>query len=301
LKKNSSIKQHKKSLPSPILIVTGVSGAGKSQALKVLEDFGYFCVDNLPIMLVSKFLDLLEEPAASMAPMQRITLGVDIRARGFLEEFPRMIEEFRLRGYPFKTLFLDSSEEVLLRRFSETRHRHPLTGKALLDAIRTEKSRLTTIKDLADKVIDTSYLTLGELKENISSFLGIVNAKEMSLAVVSFGYKYGLPIDADLVWDVRFLPNPNYIAALKPLTGLDDPVSRYVIGQVKARAFVDKLWTMLKELLPSYIREGKSYLTVGIGCTGGRHRSVAMAHALAEKLRKGNYTVREFHRDMDKA
>lgn len=293
-------RKTKPKLSEPIIIATGVSGAGKSQALKILEDFGYFCVDNLPLPIAPKFLDILEEPFQDVLAFGRIALGIDIRAKGFVDDLPKILEEFKMRGYSYKTLYLDAAEEALLRRFSETRHRHPLTGKALLDAIRTEKGQLMKIKEMADKVIDTSQLTLGELKEQISSFLGVVRAREMSLAVVSFGYKYGLPIDADLIWDVRFLPNPNYIAALKPLTGLEEPVSRYVLKQAPSEKFLNRLTTLLKELIPLYMREGKSYLTIGIGCTGGRHRSVAITRALATKLRRSDLNVREFHRDIDK-
>lgn len=294
-------RRTKLKLAEPIIIATGVSGAGKSQALKILEDFGYFCVDNLPLPIAPKFLEILDEPFQQDAlAFGRIALGIDIRAKGFVDNLPRVLEEFKIKGYSYKTLYLDASEEALLRRFSETRHRHPLTGKALLDAIRTEKSQLMQIKELADKVIDTSHLTLGELKEQISSFLGVVSAKEMSLAVVSFGFKYGLPIDADLIWDVRFLPNPNYIAALKPLDGLQTAVSQYVLKQAPTEKFLNKLTALLNDLIPLYMREGKSYLTFGVGCTGGRHRSVALARALASRLRRHGFNVREFHRDIDK-
>ncbi|MBI2070208.1 MAG: RNase adapter RapZ [Elusimicrobia bacterium] len=282
----------------PILIVTGVSGAGKSQALKILEDFGYFCVDNLPTGLVKNFLEMLNKPTNSVPA--KVAMGIDIRAQAFLDDLPKVLEEFRLRGYRYRILFLDAGEEVLLRRFSETRHRHPLSARALLDAIRTERVQMTKIKEIADKVIDTSSLTLGELKEAISAFLGVTHEREMNLAVVSFGYKYGLPIDADLIWDVRFLPNPNYIANLKPLTGLDAAVERYVLGSPKAKAFIGQFLRMLRDLIPQYIREGKSYMTMGIGCTGGRHRSVAIARTLAQELRSAGYTVREFHRDSEK-
>ena len=286
--------------PYPLVIISGLSGAGKSQALKILEDFDYLCVDNLPTALVPRFLDLLEYTASSLPHLQRVALGLDIRAKSFLEDLPQALEEIKERGFACRILFLDASEEVLLRRFSETRHRHPLGSKALLDAIRTEKTRMMIFRDRADKVIDTSRLTLAELKESISGFLGVVHEREMNLAVVSFGYKYGLPIDADIVWDVRFLPNPYYIASLKPLSGLQAPVAKYVLGNRKAKTFISKLVGALRGLLPSYIQEGKSYLTLGIGCTGGRHRSVAIAHEMARILRGAGYAVREFHRDADK-
>ncbi|MBI4370082.1 MAG: RNase adapter RapZ [Elusimicrobia bacterium] len=282
----------------PIIIVTGVSGAGKSQALKIFEDFGFYCIDNLPTLLVKEFLQVFERPSG--LPTSRVALGIDIRALAFLDELPRVLEEIRLRGYRYRIIFLDASEEVLLRRFSETRHRHPLSARALHDAIRTERAQMLRVKEMADKVIDTSSLTLGELKEAISSFLGVTHGREMNLAIISFGYKFGLPIDADLVWDVRFLPNPNYIASLKSLDGLSAGVAGYVLRNPQARFFVRDLRQMLRRLIPQYIREGKSYLTLGVGCTGGRHRSVAIAHALAQELRHAGYAVREFHRDREK-
>lgn len=282
----------------PLLIITGLSGAGKSQVLKILEDFGYFCVDNLPIVLVNDFLKALVHPSAF--PRSHVALGLDIRAQSFIDELPRVLDELRARGCRYRVLFLDASEEALVRRFSETRRRHPLGTRALHDAIRAERAQLLKVKEIADKVIDTSALTLGELKEAISGFLGVAHEREMNLAVVSFGYKYGLPIDADLIWDVRFLPNPNYVANLKPLDGLSDPVSSYVFRFPQAKKFTKAFVKLLFELIPQYIREGKSYLTIGIGCTGGRHRSVSIAHCLAQELRKAEYSVREFHRDLEK-
>ncbi|MBI4064153.1 MAG: RNase adapter RapZ [Elusimicrobia bacterium] len=281
-----------------IVIVTGVSGAGKSQALKILEDFGYFCVDNLPIFLVRNFLEMLGRPYA--VPMNKVAMGLDIRARSFVDELPKVLEELRASLIRYRILYLDASVEVLLRRFSETRHRHPLSTRALHDAIKTEHSQMVKTRAIADKVIDTSSLTLGELKEAISSFLGVSDQREMNLAVVSFGFKYGLPIDADLIWDVRFLPNPNYIAKLKPLSGLNTEVQQYVLKNPKAKEFMKQFVRMLTNLIPQYIKEGKSYLTLGVGCTGGRHRSVAIAHEFAADLRHAGYSVREFHRDADK-
>ncbi len=288
----------KKGSTPPLIIVTGLSGAGKSQALKVLEDFSYFCVDNLPTVLVAQFLDTLER--SSMTRFNKVALGIDIRTHAFLEWMPQMLEILRQRGRECKILFLDAKEDILLRRFSETRHKHPFSGKSLIEAIRSEKKQMQPLKEVAHQVIDTTDLTLGELKEAVSIFLGVSHESEMHLAVVSFGFKYGLPGDADLVWDVRFLPNQNYIAALKPLDGLDAKVSRYVFAQPKAAPFAKNLLKMLRDLLPYYIHEGKSYLTVGIGCTGGRHRSVAIAHNLSDMLRDAGYTIREFHRDVHK-
>lgn len=284
---------------NPLVIVTGVSGAGKSETLKVLEDFGYFCVDNLPTVLASQFLDVLEKQPASN--FTKVALGIDIRAKSFLEGLPAALEQLQRRGRQYRILFLDAKEDVLLRRFSQTRHKHPFSGKSLIEAIRTEKRRMQPLKEAAQQVIDTSELTLGELKESVSSFLGIVHEREMHLAVVSFGFKYGVPADVDVVWDVRFLPNPNYVAALRALDGLDGKVARYVMNQPQAVSFARQFLKMFCGLLPAYVREGKSYLTLGIGCTGGRHRSVVLGHYLAEALRKSGYTIREFHRDVNKS
>ncbi len=279
--------------PKRLFVITGMSGAGKSQALKVFEDFGWFCVDNLPIALLDQFVRLtLKTPR-----MTRVALGMDVREGRLLSSLPLQLKEMKSRGLRISVLFLDAPDEALVRRFSETRHRHPLGGK-VGDAVRQERRLLAPIKGAADKVIDTAHLSLGELKEKISETLGLTRTREMTLQVTSFGYKNGIPIDADIVMDVRFLPNPHYVPGLRRLTGLDGKVRRYLLAQPIARRFLDDWIKLVTALLPHYVREGKSYLTIAVGCTGGRHRSVFCTRWLAQHLRSAGHPVQEFHRDI---
>lgn len=279
--------------PRKIFVITGVSGAGKSQALKVFEDFGWSCVDNLPIALLDGFADLvLRSPR-----MTKAALGMDVREGRTLEFLPPLVKELRGRGLDVRVLFLDASDAALVHRYSETRHRHPLGGK-IADAVKQERRLLAPIKAEADKVIDTTKLTLGELKEKISETLGTTRTREMTLQVVSFGFKHGMPIDADIVMDVRFLPNPHYIKTLRPKTGLDGPVQQYILKQPVARKFLKDWLSLIETLLPHYVKEGKSYLTIAVGCTGGRHRSVFCTRWLAQNLRTSGHPVQEFHRDI---
>ena len=276
-----------------IFIITGISGAGKSQALKVFEDFGWFCVDNLPIAMLDEFASfVLKSPA-----MTQVALGMDVREGRVLTLLPRQLRELKGKGLDIRTIFLDATDEVVVQRFSETRHRHPLGGK-IADAVKQERKLLAPIKGVADKVVDTTHLTLGELKEKISETLGLTRTREMTLQVVSFGYKYGIPIDADIVMDVRFLPNPHYQSTLRRKTGLDEPVQNYILAQPIARRFLNDWHEIITTLLPHYVREGKSYLTIAIGCTGGRHRSVFCTRWLAQKLQSSGHPVQEFHRDI---
>jgi UPF0042 nucleotide-binding protein len=279
--------------PKKIFVITGVSGAGKSQALKVFEDFGWFCVDNLPIALIDDFARLVVKSPS----MTRVALGMDVREGRLLAMLPPLLREMKTKGLDIHVLFLDAADESLVRRFSETRHRHPLGGK-VADAVKQERRLLAPIKGAADKVIDTTNLTLGELKEKISETLGLTRTREMTLQVVSFGYKNGAPIDADIVMDVRFIPNPHYIAALRRKTGLDEAVQKYILAQPIARRFLHDWLKLIAKLLPHYVREGKSYLTIAVGCTGGQHRSVFVTRWLAQKLRRSGHPVQEFHRDI---
>ena len=276
-----------------VYIITGISGAGKSQALKCFEDFGFFCIDNLPIAMMDQFADLL----VRKADLKRVALGVDIREGRFLAGLPAILTRLKARGVDHRIIFLDASDQVVIQRFSETRHRHPL-GKKVDRAIREERRRLIPIKEVADKVFDTSNMTLGELKERLSETLELTRSREMTLSIVSFGYKFGLPMDADLVLDMRFLPNPHYVPRLRRLTGLDSRVQRFILGQPIARKFLDALVPLLSGLLPHYVREGKSYLTIAVGCTGGHHRSVFVTRYLAQKLRSTGHSIQEFHRDI---
>jgi UPF0042 nucleotide-binding protein len=275
-------------------IITGISGAGKSQALKCFEDFGFFCVDNMPVELVENFAELKSTQAH-----KRVALGMDIREGKSLEALPDLLKHLKSKGIDHRVLFLDASDAVVIHRFSETRHRHPL-GLKVEDAIKEERKHLLAIKEIADKVIDTSNMTLGELKEALSQTLELTRTKEMTLSVVSFGYKYGIPLDADIVMDVRFLPNPNYVPSMRKLTGLNAPVQRYILGQPAARTFLEGYLKLIGSLLPQYVREGKSYLTIAIGCTGGRHRSVFITRYLAKKLRGSGHPIMEFHRDIQR-
>lgn len=283
----------KRSTQKKIFVITGVSGAGKSQALKVFEDFGWFCVDNLPIALLDEFAAFVQKSPA----MTRVALGMDVREGKVLGALPPLLRRLKEQGLDINVLFIDAADAIVIHRFSETRHRHPLGGK-IADAVRQERKLLAPIKGAADKVIDTTRLTLGELKEKISETLGLTLTREMTLQVVSFGYKHGMPIDADIVMDVRFLPNPHYLSALRKKTGLDEPVQKYILAQPVARRFLNDWHKLISTLLPHYVREGKSYLTIAIGCTGGRHRSVFCTRWLAQKLRATGHPVQEFHRDI---
>jgi UPF0042 nucleotide-binding protein len=279
--------------PRKVFVITGVSGAGKSQALKCFEDLGWSCVDNLPIALLDSFANLvLKSPS-----MTKAALGMDVREGRTLEFLPPLIKELRHKGLEVRILFLDASDASIVQRFSETRHRHPLGGK-IADAVRQERKLLAPIKAEADKVIDTTTLTLGELKEKISETLGTTRTREMTLQVVSFGFKHGAPIDADIVMDVRFLPNPHYVKGLRPKTGLDAPVQAFILKQPVAKRFLHDWLKLITTLLPHYVKEGKSYLTIAVGCTGGRHRSVFCTRWLAQNLRSSGHPVQEFHRDI---
>lgn len=276
-----------------LFVITGLSGAGRSQALKIFEDLGFVCVDNLPVDLLGRFGELVLS-----APHYGLTaLGLDIRGGDFRRDLEGFAQVMRHKGVDTRVLFLDASDEALVQRFSETRHRHPL-GKNLAQSIRAERRFLADIKGLADKVIDTTNLALGELKEQVSLAIGAKRRAEMQVSVVSFGYKYGLPRDADLVMDVRFLPNPYYVAALRKKTGLDAPVGRHIMKNPVTKPFLAGFIKMVETLVPFYIREGKSYLTIAIGCTGGRHRSVFITRHVASVLRADGYEAREFHRDV---
>jgi UPF0042 nucleotide-binding protein len=281
--------------PRRLFVISGISGAGKSQALKSFEDFGFFCVDNLPLTLIDSFADLLK----GSKEHKDVALGIDIRGGEHLSRFATSLDELRRKGLVVRVLFLDASDESLVERFSEIRHRHPL-GVNILEAIRRERVLLSEIKGMADKVIDTSSLTLGELKEQLSIALEARHKQEMHLSIVSFGYKHGLPIDADLVMDVRFLPNPNYVAGLKRKTGLHGPVQDYLWRSPLTKGFLKQFTSLVLSLLPHYIREGKSYLTVAIGCTGGRHRSVFVTQQLAKALGQAGYKAWEYHRDISR-
>jgi len=281
-----------------LIIITGLSGSGKSTAIDALEDAGYFCVDNMPVTLMPKFLDL---HAGVVSEVQKIALGMDLRQKGFVEEFRAVFEEVRRKGFGPRVLFLEASEKVLVERFSETRRQHPLSrdGK-LLSGIREEREKLEDLKPFAERVIDTSLCTVHELKQMIilqaSRDMGL---ERMRVSLVSFGFKYGIPLESDLLADVRFIPNPYFIPELKKLDGRDERVRAFVMKWAEAARFLDRYSELLKSLIPLYEKEGKSYLTISIGCTGGRHRSVVVAGELAARMESFRKGISLTHRDLD--
>lgn len=278
-----------------LIVVTGVSGSGRLSALRILEDLGFYCVDNLPVALAPSVLRL----ATSHDPrLKGIALGVDARERLFFPEWPRVFTELDHDGYTPEVLFLDCSDEVLARRYSETRRPHPLAerGATIIEGIREERLALAEMRERASRVIDTSNLSVHELREVLTAWiLGSASDDRMSVALVSFGYKYGMPVGLDVVFDVRFLPNPFFIADLRPLDGLDSVVRDYVVSSTEAQTFLDQVSRLLEFLIPLYHREGKSYLTIGFGCTGGRHRSPAIVVELSERLREHGIEIQTRH------
>jgi UPF0042 nucleotide-binding protein len=278
------------------VVVTGLSGAGRSQTGAVLEDLGWYVIDNIPTPLIIKVADLVSGPGPEV---QRVALVVG-RHAGQLDDLQLAIEQLRASGERVKVLFLDASDEVLVRRFEGTRRRHPLGQEGVVDAIADERGRLEAIKEMADVVVDTTGLNVNQLRERLSDLFGNDDANAMQILVLSFGFKHGVPLDVDNVLDVRFLPNPHWVEAMRPLTGLDEPVRRYVLGQPEAKEFLQRTEHLLKFLVPAYVKEGKSYLTIAIGCTGGRHRSVVLAEEIADRLRKLGYNPSTIHRDVER-
>jgi len=295
-RRTSRPKRRRARQTAPLVIVTGLSGSGKGSVLKALEDLGYYCVDNLPIDLIPTFADLYLKTSGEV---QRAALVVDIREGEALEKLPRVYENLR-RTAPVTLVFVEASDDALLRRFSETRRPHPLGADLpLREGIRRERKLLKRIRARAEIVIDTTRFNPHELRRFVEERLVETDQhRALMISLVSFGYRYGVPPDADLVFDVRFLPNPNFVPAYKSLTGKDRRVARYVFAFPQAKEFMNRIVKLLLYLLPHYIREGKSYLTIGFGCTGGRHRSVAIAQAVREKLAGSKYEVKISHRDL---
>ena len=295
-RRTSRPKRRRARQTAPLVIVTGLSGSGKGSVLKALEDLGYYCVDNLPIDLIPTFADLYLKTSGEV---QRAALVVDIREGEALEKLPRVYENLR-RTAPATLVFVEASDDALLRRFSETRRPHPLgTDLPLREGIRRERKLLKRIRARAEIVIDTTRFNPHELRRFVEERLVETDQnRALMISLVSFGYRYGVPPDADLLFDVRFLPNPNFVPAYKSLTGKDRRVARYVFAFPQAKEFMNRIVKLLLYLLPHYIREGKSYLTIGFGCTGGRHRSVAIAQAVREKLAGSKYEVKISHRDL---
>ena len=283
------------------VIVTGMSGGGKSTARKMLEDQGYYCVDNLPFALIPVFVEMAY---AGAAHQDKVALCVDARSGSDLGELERILEEITIKGYPYEILFMECEDSVLIKRYKETRRAHPMSPKGRIETgITKERKALAFLKSHADYIIDTSNLLTRELKEELDKiFVDNKEFKNLVITVLSFGFKYGIPSDADLVFDVRFLPNPFYYEEMRPLTGNDALVHDYVMGFDVAKEFLEKLTEMIKFLIPNYISEGKNQLVIAIGCTGGKHRSVTLANGLYEALQTEDrtYGVKVEHRDIEK-
>lgn len=280
-----------------IIVVTGLSGSGRSAALKDFEDIGFYCVDNLPLALLPSFLEF----AGRSEEASRSAIGIDIREKGFTERFPSLFGELKARGFAVELIFLDASDHALVRRFSETRRPHPLArGETpLLEGIRKEREALGEVKKLADRTIDTTDYTVHDLRQVIERHYAEADAgRPMVITLVTFGYKFGVPFELDLLFDLRFLPNPHFVPGLRPLTGEDARIREYIMAGHEAGEFFTRLLGFLEYLLPRYRSEGKSYLTIGLGCTGGKHRSVALALLIAERLREKGYDVNVKHRDI---
>ncbi|HKL79492.1 MAG TPA: RNase adapter RapZ [Mobilitalea sp.] len=279
------------------VIVTGMSGAGKSSVLKMLEDSGFFCVDNLPIQLVKDFTRLVSE-----GQQKKIALGLDIRIGGALNELDDILQDLTDSGFLYEIIYVDCAPEVLVKRYKETRRIHPLSGVGRVEkGIKQEREELDFLRKRADVIIDTSHLLIRELKAQINKiYVDDEIFNNFMITLLSFGFKYGIPVDADLVFDVRFLPNPYYITELKNKTGKDIEVKQFVMGSDVSMEFLEKLEDMLTFLIPNYIVEGKNQLVVSIGCTGGKHRSVTIVNELAEKLKSKKYGIKVEHRDIAK-
>lgn len=282
------------------VIVTGMSGAGKSTALKILEDVGYYCVDNLPVLLIPKLAELIRVPNEEI---NKIAVGIDIRNRHSFSEFEKVLDEMTEAAFEYEILFLDSRDDVLVKRYKETRRKHPLVKDGRIDqGIEKEREKLAVLRERADYILDTSTTLTRELQSELNKiFVENKEFKNIYVTVLSFGFKYGIPNDADLVFDVRFLPNPYYIEHLRHQTGNDSEIREFVMSSETAKTFLNKLEDMVRFLIPNYISEGKHQLVVAIGCTGGKHRSVTLANELYEALsQEENYGIKIEHRDIEK-
>ena len=280
------------------VVVTGMSGGGKSTALRMLEDAGFYCVDNLPVPLIEKFVELIAAPDGEVT---KVALGLDVRADQAFGDVQKILENLKANGYLFEILFMEANDKTLLKRYKETRRMHPLSLDGRIeDGIRKERKVLNDIRNKSDYVIDTSNLLTRELTEELERiFVQNEEYNSLMVTILSFGFKHGIPADADLVFDVRFLPNPFYIDELKYKTGNDKEVQDYVMGFPEASVFIDKLADMVEFLIPNYIKEGKYQLVIGIGCTGGKHRSVTLANHLYMRMKnKGSYGLKIDHRDV---
>lgn len=281
-----------------LVVITGLSGAGKTLVLQNLEDMGFFCVDNLPPSLLEKFVELCSQ---SQSKINKAAVVCDLRGGNFFSSLNEALQDLQTAGFRYEILFLEASNEVLVNRYKESRRRHPVSPQGnILEGICIERERLIELRGKANKIIDTSDMTTFQMKEKIRELFGIENdPARMAVSIVSFGFKYGIPLDADTIMDVRFLPNPYYVDTLKPLNGRDKRVKNYVLSNEIALEFMDRFLNMLEYVLPHYLNEGKSHLVIGIGCTGGQHRSVAIAEQTADYLRGKNFPCTVTHRDID--
>lgn len=278
------------------IIVTGLSGSGKSQAMNCLEDLGFYCIDNLPPALIKNFIDLAVQDKMKI---EKAAFGIDIRGGEFFDDLKKGLEELKEAGMRFKVLFLEASDEVLIRRYKETRRVHPLAADgSIQDGIAKEREKLMGIRKVADYIVDTSMMKVAQFHEELRNILSNDEATGFTITIQSFGYKHGIPLDADMVFDLRFIPNPYYLPSLRNLTGNSQKVRDYVMKTPQAGSFVEKAYAMIEELIPFYIKEGKANLVLGFGCTGGQHRSVAMANLFTEMFQEAGRRILTIHRDL---
>lgn len=279
-----------------LVIISGLSGSGKSTAVNVLEDMDYYCVDNIPPTLLPTFIDLCKN---SDKEISKVALGIDIRERVSFNSAPQVIKEFKKKGYPVDMIFLESSDAAIIKRYKETRRKHPLSGDGnIIEGIAKERKMLEELKELSNYTIDTSELNVHQLSEIIKNKFNKEGSQDILLNIISFGFKHGIPNDADMIFDVRFLPNPHFVESLKNLNGTDQEVIDYIMNKEQSIEFIEKITDFLKYLIPNFEKEGKSYLTIAIGCTGGKHRSVAMTERIAENFKDLSPLTR--HRDISK-
>ena len=286
--------------PLQLMIISGLSGSGKSTAMKALEDSGFYCIDNMPATLIPTFIELCQH---STRGLTKVAIVVDIRGKEFLEDFQKVVKDLRGKGHEMMILFLESADEVLIRRYSETRRSHPVgkeKGLPLPEAVKKERGEMAFLREIADEVIDTSTLNVHQLRGIIMEHLLPATAQRMKVTLLSFGYSYGIPTEADIVMDVRLLPNPFFVRELRGLTGKDAEVRDYVLKQEETNTFLQRFSEMIEYLIPLYEKEGKAYLTIAIGCTGGKHRSVVITERLAKMLGQWDQRITVRHRDVER-
>lgn len=281
------------------VFLTGLSGAGKSTALKAFEDLGFFCIDNLPSILLPTFVDLCSQ---SSEEFKKVAIGIDIREGAFLKNFPDIYHKLKETSYDCKLIFFDASDEILVKRYIETRRPHPLAlDKPVIEGVSEERKRLEKIKEMADQIIDTTNFSVHDLRNFIIKLFPTSKAQQQLLInIISFGYKFGIPYESDLVLDVRFLPNPYFVPELKDLSGKDNAVMDFILSKEETKEFIEHLKSFLSFLIPQYVKEGKKYLTISFGCTGGKHRSICIAEVVYSYLKNKKYTVEIRHRDLNK-